>query len=170
MKTAFSIQGLSRSFGVRTLFHDLSLSVPANEKIGVIGRNGAGKTTLFRMIEGTEQPDSGTVIFNNSMRFGFLEQHDAWKENETVLDYLIRKSEEEPWTCSRVAAKMGLHQEHLDRGLTELSGGYRMTGKAGRSAGPQPGFSVSRRAHELPGPLDSIVSGSLPEILEGGDP
>lgn len=140
MKTAFTIQDVSRSFGIRTLFQKVSLSVPANEKIGVIGRNGAGKTTLFRIIEGKEQPDSGTVIFNNSMRFGFLEQHDTWKEGETVLDFLIRKSEEEPWTCSRVAARMGLHQEHLERSIQELSGGYRMRVKLASLLARNPDF------------------------------
>jgi ATP-binding cassette subfamily F protein 3 len=140
MKTAFTIQNLSRSFGIRTLFKDLSLSVPANEKIGVIGRNGAGKTTLFKMIEGVEQADTGSIIFNGSMRFGFLEQHDNWNDEESVLDYLIRKSEEEPWTCSRVAAKMGIHQHQLDLPITALSGGYRMRVKLASLLARNPDF------------------------------
>ncbi len=140
MKTAFTIQNLSRSFGIRTLFENVSLTVPADEKIGVIGRNGAGKTTLFKMIEGVEQPDSGSIIFNKSMRFGFLEQHDTWNEEETVLDYLIRRSEEEPWTCSRVAAKMGILQHQLDRPITELSGGYRMRVKLASLLARAPDF------------------------------
>jgi ATP-binding cassette subfamily F protein 3 len=140
MKTAFTIQNLSRSFGIRTLFRDLNLTVPAEEKIGVIGRNGAGKTTLFRMIEGIEQPDTGSIIFNSSLRFGFLEQHDNWNEDETVLDYLIRKSQEEPWTCSRIAAKMGINQQSLDLPVTALSGGYRMRVKLAALLSRNPDF------------------------------
>lgn len=140
MKTAFTIQNLSRSFGIRTLFSNLSLSVPANQKIGVIGRNGAGKTTLFKMIEGIDEPDTGNIIFNNSMNFGFLEQHDNWNEAETVLDYLIRKSEEESWTCSRIAAKMGIEQHQLEKPIVALSGGYRMRVKLASLLARNPDF------------------------------
>ncbi|MBW7858105.1 MAG: ATP-binding cassette domain-containing protein [Leptonema sp. (in: Bacteria)] len=140
MKTAFTIQNLSRSFGIRTLFSNLNLSVPANQKIGVIGRNGAGKTTLFKMIEGIDEPDTGSIIFNNSMNFGFLEQHDNWNEAESVLDYLIRKSEEEPWTCSRIAAKMGIEQHQLEEPIVALSGGYRMRVKLASLLARNPDF------------------------------
>ena len=140
MKTAFTIQNLSRSFGIRTLFSNLSLSVPADQKIGVIGRNGAGKTTTFRMIEGAEEPDTGKVIFNQSMRFGFLEQHDNWSDDESVLDYLLRKSDAEPWTCARIAARMGVMQGQLDQPITSLSGGYRMRVKLASLLAANPDF------------------------------
>ncbi len=53
-------EGLSKGFGDRLLFDDLSFSVPPGAIVGVIGGNGAGKTTLFELITGAQQQDSGT--------------------------------------------------------------------------------------------------------------
>jgi ATP-binding cassette subfamily F protein 3 len=54
-----SVNSLSKSYGTRVLFNNLSFSVGKNEKIGLVGRNGHGKTTLLKMIMGYEEYDSG---------------------------------------------------------------------------------------------------------------
>jgi sulfate-transporting ATPase len=65
---------VSKSFGDRLLIDDLSFQVPAGAIVGIIGPNGAGKSTLFRMIAGTEKPDSGSVKIGQTVKMAFVEQ------------------------------------------------------------------------------------------------
>jgi sulfate-transporting ATPase len=65
---------LSKSFGDRLLFDDLSFSLPPGGIVGVIGGNGAGKTTLFRMIVGQEAPDSGTLRLGETAQVAYVDQ------------------------------------------------------------------------------------------------
>ncbi|MGN6527508.1 MAG: energy-dependent translational throttle protein EttA [Burkholderiaceae bacterium] len=66
--------GVTKSFGDRTLIDNLSFKVPAGAIVGIIGPNGAGKSTLFRMISGKEQPDSGTVTIGSTVKMAFVDQ------------------------------------------------------------------------------------------------
>ncbi|GAA6151813.1 energy-dependent translational throttle protein EttA [Pseudoteredinibacter isoporae] len=68
------INNLSKSFGDRKLIDDLSISIPKGAIVGIIGGNGAGKSTLFRMIAGTEQPDSGSVELGETVKVAYVEQ------------------------------------------------------------------------------------------------
>ncbi len=70
----FEFTNVSKSFGDRLLIDDLSFQVPAGAIVGIIGPNGAGKSTLFRMIAGTEKPDSGTVKIGQTVKMAFVEQ------------------------------------------------------------------------------------------------
>ncbi len=65
---------LSKAFGDKVLFDNLSFSVPPGACVGIIGPNGAGKTTLFKMIAGTEKPDSGELRIGESVKLGFSDQ------------------------------------------------------------------------------------------------
>ena len=65
---------LSKSFGDRVLFENLSFSLPPNGIVGIIGPNGAGKTTLFRIITGLEKPDSGSIKLGEAVKLGYVEQ------------------------------------------------------------------------------------------------
>ena len=67
-------KGVSKSFGDRVLIDNLSFSVPPGAIVGIIGPNGAGKSTLFRMIQGVEQPDSGTVEIGQTAKLAFVDQ------------------------------------------------------------------------------------------------
>jgi sulfate-transporting ATPase len=67
-------ENVTKSFGDRVLIDGLSFKVPAGAIVGIIGPNGAGKSTLFRMIAGTEQPDSGTVKIGSTVKMAFVEQ------------------------------------------------------------------------------------------------
>ena len=67
-------QDLSRSFGARTLFRDVSFTVGAEDRIGLVGPNGTGKTTLLRLLSGDEVPDSGRVTTPRGVRVGLLRQ------------------------------------------------------------------------------------------------
>jgi len=67
-------EGVSKSFGDRVLIDNLSFKVPAGAIVGIIGPNGAGKSTLFRMLQGVEQPDSGTVKIGKTAKMAFVDQ------------------------------------------------------------------------------------------------
>ena len=66
--------GVSKSFGDRLLIDKLSFAVPAGAIVGIIGPNGAGKSTLFRMIQGKEQPDSGSIVVGKTAQLAFVDQ------------------------------------------------------------------------------------------------
>ncbi|MCS6839547.1 MAG: energy-dependent translational throttle protein EttA [Roseiflexus sp.] len=65
---------VTKAYGDKLLFEDLTFDVPPGAIVGVIGPNGAGKTTLFRLITGQEQPDSGTLIVGPSVKLGYVDQ------------------------------------------------------------------------------------------------
>lgn len=71
---AIEFDGVSKSFGDELLLDNLSFSIPKGAIVGIVGGNGAGKSTLFRMIAGTEQPDSGTITIGETVNLAFVEQ------------------------------------------------------------------------------------------------
>jgi ATP-binding cassette ChvD family protein len=76
---------VSKGFGDRLLFENLTFSLPRGGIVGVIGPNGAGKTTLFRMISGQEQPDSGTLTVGSTVNIAYVDQsRDALDADKTV--------------------------------------------------------------------------------------
>ena len=80
-------KNVSKSFGDRLLIDNLSFKVPAGAIVGIIGPNGAGKSTLFRMIQGTEKPDSGEVIIGKTARPTFVDQsRDSLAADKTVWE------------------------------------------------------------------------------------
>lgn len=83
-----ALSSVSKSFGKRTLFRDLSLTINNGEKIGLIGPNGAGKSTLFSLILGEAEPSSGTVSINKGVRLGYLPQESSFHSEHTVLSEL----------------------------------------------------------------------------------
>jgi len=68
------LENVSKGYGDRLLIDNLSLSIPKGAVVGIIGGNGAGKSTLFRMIAGTEQPDSGNVSLGETVKVAYVEQ------------------------------------------------------------------------------------------------
>lgn len=91
------IERLTKSFGDRILFEDLSLGVFQGDKIGIVARNGAGKTTFLNILAGKEDYDSGKITFRNGVRVGYLEQLPPYDPSMNALDYAsmdIKDSEE----------------------------------------------------------------------------
>jgi sulfate-transporting ATPase len=90
-------KGVSKGFGDRLLFEDLTFSLPPAGIVGVIGPNGAGKTTLFRMIAGQETPDSGELRLGDTVQLGYVDQSRAsldakntvWKEISGGQDLVL---------------------------------------------------------------------------------
>jgi energy-dependent translational throttle protein EttA len=81
------VNGISKAYGDKLLFEDLSFTLPPGGIVGVIGPNGAGKSTLFKLITGQEQPDSGTVDIGATVRLGYVDQsRDALDPNKNVWE------------------------------------------------------------------------------------
>ena len=81
------INKVCKSYNDKVLIEDLSLSVPKGAIVGIIGGNGAGKSTLFRMIAGTETPDSGSIDLGETVKVAYVEQtRDALNDNHTVWE------------------------------------------------------------------------------------
>ena len=80
-------KNVTKAFGDRLLIDDLSFTIPAGAIVGIIGPNGAGKSTLFKMITGTEQPDSGEVAIGQTARVSIVDQNrgDSLSDNKTVF-------------------------------------------------------------------------------------
>ena len=124
-------QGLTKSFGDKVLFDDLTFSLPPGGIVGVIGPNGAGKTTLFKLITGKEEPDSGSIEIGETVRLGYVDQSrdhldpakNVWEEISDGLDYM-KLGKHEMATRAYVGAfnfKGGDQQKKVGK----LSGGER---------------------------------------------
>ncbi len=89
-------KGLTKAFGDKLLFEDLSFLLPPGGIVGVIGPNGAGKSTLFKLITGQEQPDEGSIDIGSTVRLGFVDQSrdaldpskNVWEEISGGHDYM----------------------------------------------------------------------------------
>ncbi|MBA4163645.1 MAG: energy-dependent translational throttle protein EttA [Erythrobacter sp.] len=90
------VKNISKSYGDKLLFEDLSFTLPPGGIVGVIGPNGAGKSTLFKIITGKEQPDSGTIEIGSTVHLGYVDQsrdhldpkHNVWQEISGGHDYM----------------------------------------------------------------------------------
>ena len=83
--TVIEAKNLSKAYGDKLLFEDLSFSLPPGGIVGVIGPNGAGKTTLFKLITGVEQPDEGSIRIGDTVHLGYVDQsRDDLSANKNV--------------------------------------------------------------------------------------
>ena len=90
------VKNISKAYGDKLLFEDLSFTLPPGGIVGVIGPNGAGKSTLFKLLTGKEQPDSGSIEMGSTVRLGFVDQSrdhldpskNVWQEISDGLDYM----------------------------------------------------------------------------------
>ncbi|MFA6767166.1 MAG: ABC-F family ATP-binding cassette domain-containing protein [Parabacteroides sp.] len=85
MTSYLQIDKLTKSFGALVLFENISFGIAQGQKIGLIARNGSGKTTLLNIIAGKEDYDSGSIVFRNDLRVGYLEQTPHFSKGLTVL-------------------------------------------------------------------------------------
>jgi ATP-binding cassette ChvD family protein len=125
------VNNLTKSFDGRVLIDDLSFSMPKGAIVGIIGANGAGKSTLFKMLSGTEQPDSGTIELGDTVKLASVDQfRDSMDDKKTVFQEISEGADiikinnfEIPARayCSRFNFK-GSDQQKI---IGELSGGER---------------------------------------------
>lgn len=116
-----NIEHVSKTYGDKKIFDDISYGIHEGDKIGIIGINGTGKTTLLKMIAGLEETDEGQVIRQNGLRITYLPQNPEFPDGATVLSYVIEAGKE-------YEAKTVLNQlditDHNAR-ISTLSGGQK---------------------------------------------
>jgi ATP-binding cassette subfamily F protein uup len=128
MVSYLQIEGLTKSFGDRMLFEDVTFGVYEGDKIGIIARNGDGKSTFLNILTGREDYDSGRVVYRNGLRVGYLEQLPPMQEGMSALEYATPQpapGHEENWNGADLARQM-LTQfgiEDVNKPLQQLSGG-----------------------------------------------
>lgn len=126
MISYLQIEKLTKSFGDRVLFSDVTLGVYEGDKIGLIAANGAGKTTFLNIIAGKEDYDSGNVVFRNDLRVGYLSQLPPFDSEETAISYATPEPlRADDFTCQDRARQM-LYQfriTDLTQKMGTMSGG-----------------------------------------------
>lgn len=84
-----SVENLTKSFGDRLLFADLTFGIDQGQKVAIVAKNGSGKTTLLRCLMDLEQIDSGRVVYRNDIRVAFMEQSEDMDESQTILESIF---------------------------------------------------------------------------------
>ena len=125
------VRDVAKAYGERTLFKDLTLSVPPQAKLGVIGANGMGKSTLMKIIMGTETADSGDVEIGSTVLMRFLDQSRTVLDDEkSVFENITDGNEQLPFGTSVIdsrayLARFNFRGEDQQRKVGECSGGQR---------------------------------------------
>lgn len=117
------VQNLTKSFGAQVLFENISFSVAEGQKVGLIARNGTGKSTLLSILSGSEGYDSGSIIFRNDLRVGYLEQSPKFNPNDTVLDACFNHAGNEEKILKAKQILTQLKIKDLNQTIGTLSGG-----------------------------------------------
>ena len=94
MISYLQIENLTKSFGAKVLFENISFGVAENQRIAIVAKNGTGKTTLLNIIAGDEDYDSGRITFRNGLRVGYLSQTPDFPKELSVLDACMRSDNE----------------------------------------------------------------------------
>ena len=119
-----TIKGLTKSFGERTLFSNLSLEVAGGERIALLGDNGSGKTTLLKILLGEEEPDAGKVRMGPTVKVGYLPQHVHFDHPErNLVDTLIYEQDCTAQTARNRLAAFKFRGEDVFKPVSALSGG-----------------------------------------------
>ena len=132
-----TIANISKAYGGKTLFEDLTLQVNAGDRLGLVGPNGAGKSTLFKIILEQEEPDDGQITFQRGFTVGFLPQESAPVGAETVLevatgqlhsddDHGMMGDAGDTPKAKRILKGLAFRDSDFDRPARELSGGWVM--------------------------------------------
>ena len=125
------VKNISKAYGDKLLFEDLSFTLPPGGIVGVIGPNGAGKSTLFKLLTGKEQPDSGSIEIGSTVHLGFVDQsrddlnpkNNVWQEISDGLDYMT-VNKQEMSTRAYVGA-FNFKGADQQKNVGKLSGGER---------------------------------------------
>ena len=122
------LEHVSLAFATKTVFTDVTQGVFEGDRIGIVGRNGDGKSTLLKLLDGTQEPDSGRVTRRNGLTFVMLTQRDALDDNATLREAALEGREDYEWASqqqSREIVEALLGGMNLDAKIGSLSGGQR---------------------------------------------
>ena len=121
-----SIENISKSFGIRTLFRNISFYIEEGDKIAFVARNGSGKSTLLKIIAGLDTPDNGTIWVHKDIKVIMLQQETPFAEEKSIWDNVLRMDnpvvkvvkeyeqclEEEPENIEKLTNLMALVDEN----------------------------------------------------------
>ncbi|MBW3519444.1 ABC-F family ATP-binding cassette domain-containing protein [Flavobacterium sp. NKUCC04_CG] len=89
-----SVENLSKSYGARTLFEDLSFGINKDQKIAFVAKNGSGKTSILKIITGEDTPDTGQVVIRKGIRMAFLSQEPSLQDDLTIEESIFASDNE----------------------------------------------------------------------------
>ncbi len=129
--TVIEAKGLTKGFGDKLLFEDLSFTLPPGGMVGVIGPNGAGKSTLFKLLTGLEQPDAGEIKLGETVDLSYVDQsrdaldpnNNVWEEISEKLDYV--KVGDREMNSRQYVASFNFKKGDQQKKVGSLSGGER---------------------------------------------
>ena len=145
-----NIEHVSKLYGDKWIFDDISCGIQEGEKIGIIGINGTGKTTLLRIIAGTEEPDQGQVVRQNGAKLAYLTQLYEFPEEETVLSYVVSGSAAVKGSWGGTDAGDADIMEHEARSMLNTLGILEHDAKMGTLSGGQKKRAALARTLLLP--------------------
>jgi ATP-binding cassette subfamily F protein uup len=130
MAVLLSCQALTKSYGARPLFRDISLGIGDGERLGLIGPNGAGKSTLLRILAGEEKQDSGTLSPRRGLRTAYIAQEDVFPPGATVESVLVAALAGEALDATEREVRIEIALARTDfadraQAVDALSGGWR---------------------------------------------
>ena len=117
------VQNLTKSFGAQVLFEDISFGIAEGQKVGLIAQNGTGKSTLLSLLMGKDGYDSGSIVYRNDLRIGYLEQSPKFDPEESVLDACFNHQGEDEKVLRAKQILTQLHIGNLQQPMGQLSGG-----------------------------------------------
>ena len=116
-----SVNSISKSYGIKTLFEDVTFGIEKGDKTALIATNGSGKSTMLKILVGKESPDSGTITYANDLKIGYLEQLSVYPTGSHISDLLDDLTEEQHLKAQQYLSRFALHD--LNQSVDELSGG-----------------------------------------------
>lgn len=123
--TILDVKNVSKRFGARELFANLSFSIAEGQKVGLIARNGTGKSTLLSILTGRESQDEGAIVYRNGIRTGYLEQEPVFNPDDTVLDACFNHQGDDEKIVKAKQILTRLKITDLSQPMGQLSGGQR---------------------------------------------
>lgn len=119
-----NVEKVSKTYGEKELFNNISLGINSGDKIGLIGVNGTGKSTLLKIIAGVEEPDEGQVVKGKGIELAYLAQTPLYYDNENVLEYVLRgKHADSQPKAKEILNKLGITNHGAMMNI--LSGGQK---------------------------------------------
>src|SRR5688572_25235408 len=158
-----SLENVSKNYGFKPLFENVTLGLEDRDKVGIIGANGSGKTTFLRILAGLEEPDTGRVVRAKGQTLAYLSQNPPYDENLTVLETIFASSSGVMQTirdyeaaCHDLAA--GMHDAALLNRMAELQHDLEING----------GWEIEANARAVLTKLDITDTSAKMGTLSGG--
>ncbi len=124
-----SIQNVTKQYANQVIFNNVTFNINSGERVGLVGRNGHGKTTLFRLIEGEEECDTGTISIPKDYKVGYLSQHIKFTKPTVIEEGCLGLPDDkknDQWKVEKILSGLGFSENDMLRSPSEFSGGYQI--------------------------------------------